>query len=77
MKDGVPGMKFTVDGSDGWTPVRKRRCRPKSKMRASSDSEGSSSDVDVSCSRLVEYSVRDGTCSWFDSLPQECNMDSC
>ena len=25
MKDGVPGMKFTVDGSDGWTPVRKRR----------------------------------------------------
>ena len=60
MKDGVPGMKFTVDGSDGWTPVRKRRCRPKSKMRISSDSEGSSSDVDVSCSRLVEYSVRDG-----------------
>ena len=54
MKDGVPGMKFTVDGSDGWTPVRKRRCRPKSQMRASSDSEGSSSDVDVSCARLVE-----------------------
>ena len=60
MKDGVPGMKCTVDGSDGWTPVRKRRCRPKSQMRASSDSKGSSSDVDVSCATLVEYSVRDG-----------------
>ena len=43
MKDGVPGVKFTVEGSDGWTPVRKRRCRPKSKLCSSSDSEGSSS----------------------------------
>ena len=40
--------------------VRKRRCRPKSKMRALSDSEGSSSDVDVLGYRLVEYSVCDG-----------------
>ena len=40
VKDGVPGRKFTVDGSDGWTPVRKRRCRPKSQRRASSDSKG-------------------------------------
>ena len=24
MKDGIPGMKFTAGGRDGWTPVRKR-----------------------------------------------------
>ena len=60
LKDSVPGMKFTVGGSDGCAPVRKRRCRPKSKMHASSNSEGSGSDVDVSCCGRVEYSVRDG-----------------
>ena len=27
MKDGIPGMKFTAGGRDGWTPVRKRRCQ--------------------------------------------------
>jgi len=26
MKDGIPGMKFTADGRNGWTPVRKRHC---------------------------------------------------
>ena len=58
MKDGIPGMKFTADGRDGWTPVRKRRCQTKSKMprqrSVSSDTESSSSDIDVSCCRRVE-----------------------
>ena len=63
MKDGIPGMKFTVDGRDGWIPVRKRCCQTKSKMpqqrSVSSDTESSSSDIDVSCCRRVEYSVHD------------------
>ena len=64
MKDGIPGMTFTADGRDGWTPVRKRCCQTKSKMprqrSVSSDTESSSSDIDVSCCRHVEYSVHDG-----------------
>jgi len=59
MKDGIPGMKFTADGRDGWTPVRKRCCQTKSIMprqrSVSSDTESSSSDIDVSCCRRVEY----------------------
>ena len=58
-RDYIPGVKFTQTSDDqecGWTPVKKRRVRSSArKVESESDS-----DVDVSCSRLVQYEEHDG-----------------
>jgi hypothetical protein len=51
----MPGVSYkSVDGEKGWTPVIRRKTV---KLRRSSESESSTSgsEVDVSCSRKVEY----------------------
>ena len=53
----VPGVKYSLDGNEAWTPVirrkRRRRC-------SSTDDSSSSSELDVSCSRMVEYEEHKG-----------------
>ena len=56
-RDEVPGVNYTLNGSETWTPVvRKRRRSSASSTGASS----SSSELDVSCSRKVQYQERNG-----------------
>ena len=69
-KDDVPGVKYKMaNGSEGWTPVtRRRRRKSRTKLRKpinypdidTTDSESSSSDLDMSCSRQIDYTIRDG-----------------
>ena len=67
-RDNVPGLNYTVNGREEWTPVKKARKKrikqPVSStndaITSDSDSSQSSSSLDVSCSRLVEYSVQEG-----------------
>ena len=47
------------DGKEEWTPVVKRKRKPRRSESSGSDSDGS--EVDVSCSRLVRYEERDKT----------------
>ena len=56
-RDEVPGVNYTLNGSETWTPVVKRKRRRSS---ASSTDESSSSELDVSCSREVQYQERNG-----------------
>ena len=56
-RDEVPGVNYTLNGSETWTPVVKRKRRRSS---ASSTGDSSSSDLDVSCSRKVQYQERNG-----------------
>jgi hypothetical protein len=54
----------TGDGKDEWTPVVRRKRKPRERRHESSDHSDSDSDgseVDVSCSRLVRYEERDQT----------------
>ena len=67
MRDRVPGVKYVKDGAEAWTPVVKRSHRSKRKNYDldpdtcnSSQSDTSESELDVSCSRMVQYSVREG-----------------
>ena len=58
--DCVPGASYkSADGRDEWTPVIRRKRRSAMKNLESESSE-SDSEVDVSCSRKVEYEKRDG-----------------
>ena len=71
MKDQVPGVRYTPPdgGDDKWTPVVKKT-RGKKHLKSSEGcspidytdltSDSSSSELDVYCSRLVEYSIREG-----------------
>ena len=62
-RDYIPGVSYkSVDGEEGWTPVIRRK-RKTVKLRRSSESESSTSgsEVDVSCSRKVEYEKRNET----------------
>ena len=63
-RDFVPGVSYrTLDG-EGWTPVvKKKRIRLRWRTSGSSysESDGSGNEVDVSCSRLVEFEKREGT----------------
>ena len=56
-RDEVPGVKYTLNGSETWTPVVKRKRRRSS---TSSTGDSSSSELDVSCSRKVQYQERNG-----------------
>ena len=59
-RDYIPGVNYkSVDGEEGWTPVIRRK-RKTVKLRRSSESKSSTSgsEVDVSCSRKVEYEKR-------------------
>ena len=59
-RDCVPGVSYkSADGRDEWTPVIRRKRRSVMKNLESESSE-SDSEVDVSCSRKVEYEKRDG-----------------
>ena len=53
----------TLDGEEGWTPVVKKRRIRRGRTSGSSESEsdGSGSEDDISCSRLVEFEKREGT----------------
>ena len=51
----VPGVKYTLDGNETWTPVIRRKRRPRH-----SSSGSSSSEFDVSCSRMVQYQECNG-----------------
>ena len=62
-RDFVPGVSYrTIDGEEGWTPVVKKRRIRRGRTSGSSDSESdeSGSEVDISCSRLVEFEKREG-----------------
>ena len=59
MRDRVPGVKYIRNGSEAWTPVVKRS-RRKNHCPNDSSSDTSGSELDVSCSRMVQYSVREG-----------------
>ena len=61
----VPRVSYkTLEGEEQWTPVIKRKGRVKvrrsDEIDPGSDSSDNGSDVDVSCSRLVEYEKREG-----------------
>ena len=66
MRDCIPGVKYMKNGTQDWTPVVKRSRRRKksdyvpSGSCNSSSSDTSESELDVSCSRKVEYDVREG-----------------
>ena len=56
-----PGVSYkTKDGKEEWTPVVRRR-KGRRHVSGSSESDSDGSKVDVSCSRLVRYEVRDET----------------
>ena len=57
-KDEVPGVNYTLNGSETWTPVVKRKRRRSS--ASSTGASSSSSELDVSCSRKVQYQERNG-----------------
>ena len=71
MHDHHPGVKYSLNGEEKWTPVKKRRCKKRNQLNVtvtnssfdddSHSSTSSSSELDVSCSRLVQYSEHDGT----------------
>ena len=58
----MPGVSYkSVDGKDEWTPLMKRKRKTLKLYRSSeSQSSGSDSEVDVFCSRKVEYEKHDG-----------------
>ena len=57
-----PGVSYrTRDGKEEWTPVVRRRRKGRRHVSGSSESDSDGSKVDVSCSRLVRYEVRDET----------------
>ena len=63
VRDHIPGVKYTKNGNEEWTPVVKRSRRKRRFYHASDNSESSDtsgSELDVSCSRKVQYSVREG-----------------
>ena len=49
--------EYTLDGNETWTPVIKRKRRPR---RSSTEDRSSSSELDVSCSRMVQYQEHNG-----------------
>ena len=53
----------TLDGEEGWTPVVKKRRirRGRTSGNLESESDGSGSEVNISCSRLVEFEKQEGT----------------
>ena len=65
MRDQVPGVRYTKNGIEAWTPVVKRSRRKALKKQpdnstVESTSDSSGSELDVTCSRMVQYSVREG-----------------
>ena len=58
-------MKYGVsckilEGNEQWTHVVKRKRTKQRVHEADTDSDSSGSEVDVSCSRLVEFHKKDG-----------------
>ena len=57
MRDHIPGVKYTKNGSEDWTPVVKRSRRKKRSDHQCPDdssSDTSGSELDVSYSRVVQ-----------------------
>ena len=56
----TPGVSYkTLEGLEQWTPVVRRK-RTKQQVHKDTDPDSSGSEVDVSCSRLVEFQKQDG-----------------
>ena len=56
----TPGVSYkTSQRKEQWTPIVRRK-RTKQRLRDDTDSDSSGSEVDVSCSRLVEFQKKDG-----------------
>ena len=57
MRDSIPGVKCTKNRSEAWTPVVNRK---QMSGHASDDSSSitSGSELDESCSRMMQYSAR-------------------
>lgn len=56
----TPGVSYkTSQGKEQWTPVVRRK-RTRQRVCDDTDSESSRSEVDVSCSRRVEFQKKDG-----------------
>ena len=62
MRDCVPGVKYINNTTEPWTPVMKRSGRKKKPDQVFDpvDSSSDTSGSDVSCSRTVHYSLREG-----------------
>ena len=65
MRDDVPGLAFSRDGSQGWTPVvhrKKRRQIRKTTPTRSTKAEWSEEELEscVRKAKQVEYQIRDG-----------------
>ena len=69
----MPGVSYkTLAGKEQWTPVVKRK-RIKQRVCEDTDSDSSGSEVDISCSRLVEYQK----CTWLEDLSKRTScMDT-
>jgi hypothetical protein len=60
-RDYIPGVSYkTLEGNEQWTPVVRRKRAKQRVCEADTDSDSSGSEVDVSCSRLVEFHKKDG-----------------
>ena len=53
MRDDVHGVKYTKSGTEDWIQSLKG-------LEENDSSDFSASELDVSCSRKVKYTVRDG-----------------
>ena len=65
LRNHVPGLSDTVDGNENWTPVKKKRKQHRKRLNSSNsciddNTDSSGSELDITCSRLVEYTPRDG-----------------
>ena len=60
-RDYTPGVSYkTLEGNEQWTPVVRRKGTKLKVSEGDSDSDSSGSEVDVSCSRLIEFHKKDG-----------------
>ena len=59
--DYTPGVSYkALEGTEQWTPVVRRKRTKLKVSERDSDSDSSGSEVDVLCSRLVEFHKKDG-----------------
>ena len=52
----MPGLSYTVDGNENWTPVKKKHKQHRKRLNFSNsyiddNTDSSSSELDVTCSR--------------------------
>ena len=73
----MPGVSYkTSAGKEQWTPVVRRK-RIKQRVCEDTDSDSSGSEIDVSCSRLMEYQKQNGVATWLEDLSKRTScMDT-